>query len=67
MKIITGINKWKVADASGALYDEAFGTQADAEAFGGRKVVTGDSDETMIYAAVSKMILPPVEAIKVDV
>lgn len=66
MKIITGITKWRVADADGVMNDKVFGTQADAEAYGGQKVIQGVTPETTIYAAVSKMILPPVEAIKVD-
>lgn len=66
MKLITGITKWRIADYEGGLYDETFGSQADAEAFAGRKVVQGDTLEATVFAAVSKMILPPVEAIKVD-
>lgn len=67
MKIITGINKWKVGDENGNMSDETFGQQIDAEAFGGKQVVQGKCKEATIYAAVSKMILPPVEAIRVDV
>lgn len=67
MKIVTGINKWYLTDELGQMSDKVFSTQADAEAYGGEQVTKGEWDEAIILAGVSKMILPPVVAIKVDV
>jgi len=66
MKILTGINKWQVFSKEGVCLG-TYGTQADADQKASLAVVNGDTYETLVHAVISRFVIPPVVAVKMDV